>query len=249
MPNIFRILICGLVGLGLAIGVLAPAPAAEAIEVKGATSPGIVMPQPKAPPKDDRNLSASAKADIAAASRINRYAIGKKRRWLNYRKANTYDNGRTKLRRKFAAGWTFMGKPITNISKAERKMVNVYVAQMKKRGSSQRAKLLAAKSNLCKGSTRTVTLRGGAVWAYDFYFDSCDTTKIIAALNIIGGVAGVLAVLAVAGGYTAAYAVYATVVGALAVIGGQVVTLFRDLSSEEAVVVRDNFHLVTVRSQ
>lgn len=221
------------------------APTANALPVQP-SAPAAPMPIGGGPLRDDNQLSKVQKKDVSAVVNIFNHAWNKKKKTLDYRKANTYDKGRTTTRRQMARGVVAGGGKLTHISKAERaKVMKIKTKTLKKRSSSRmsasssRAELRATQ---CKGRNDVVTKkRTPPLFDVRYYFDSCRTDALISSLTTIGIAGGLLTAMgAVSVG---------PVLIAVASVGAVWLTHYQKISDIGATWVRDKNHLLTMGAQ
>ena len=222
-PSVPRLFVALLVGVTLALGAApnavalpgSPEPvvrAATPAPSRSATTPGPSLTSssagPWSSPVEDwrRGLSKRQRAGLLTSIRIFRKATSRNLETLDYRKARRYDQGRTELRRRYAAGWLYGHKSISHISTAELKKVKKHKPVHEKSWNTP-GLLVGAdlgtvaasgpRGTNCKGVTKQVfyTLPGydGAAIGGDFWFDSCDTNWLIGAGVGTGFLSGVVA--------------------------------------------------------
>lgn len=201
---------------------------------------------------DDRKLSKTTQANLKIARTISEKAINKSRTTLDYGKANKYDKGKVTLRRQFAAGWLWSGKKISHISSAELKAVKreIPAQALAHKPLKTKAYGLAlvgpakAANSKCTGVTKSVQKAAkGKPWDWWYYYNSCKTNDIKFWLKVGAGAAGVVAAL------FPPSAPLTVTVAALLVVGQDWIDNKQANSPVDAVIIRDHFHLVSVRSQ
>lgn len=165
MPKIVHALLCGIVAVGLAIGVIAPAPSAAAIEVKGVT------------------LSAAQWKAATLAVKARNSALNASGSKMNYRKMKivfgTKSAARVSWRRQMAAGFRQAGGRIVYISKAENAAVervrkSIYQNRLPHRMLSAEADSVNFRAS-CRGLSGTV-VKGNTTWQY---LNSCEVVDIL----------------------------------------------------------------------
>ncbi len=208
--------------------------------------------QRAAAPLDDRNLSIKQTAAIHAATSIYRHSVGATNRTLNYSKAKKFDKGRVAARRKFAAAWLWRGKKVSHISKAELKKVKRYSKGMpswKSIGATPDLKA-ARVDRICTGDSYRVGDIDLAQGRFDvtWFYDSCDTKALLLWMRSVSFISGVLAAAGfVQSESTVAYQL--AVQAAAVALAREIISYNADISSLNAVFVRDRWHLLTIGPQ
>jgi hypothetical protein len=210
--------------LAIAVTAGVSVPAAHADDKKGHPSHYVLKGDPY------KRVGAKKAAELKAAQSINRHATGPKRKVLDYKLADKYDKGHTKVRRQFAASWLWSGRAIKHISTKERKIVKSYVKKYfgKKKAPGALATRMPDAAVRCTGRGGYVSLGGGE---WNGYFNSCSTAIMIAELRYGGILVGLIAT---GMGPSSPVGVVAAV---LMEAGAEWIDLLRGFSSHDAVYV------------